>query len=157
MINFYCKFFVLVTVLCLSVTAQEYYGNYYIGHLNVVEVEDSTLTTIIDSLISFEKQCKYFKPNLNFSIFLHSDSFVAIESMNHKIVESAVNLGCFKYRGHLFVVGGRELNINIFAFTDRKIEITYYEPTDKDIFQEDDSYTAWHYKYINDQNFPYFF
>lgn len=140
---------ILLVVFCLSAGAQHYYGKYYKAPLSVVEIKDSTFITIIDSLIDFEKRCDYYKPDLLFSVFLHMDSTVQVGAMEGRISEGAPNLGCFTYRGHLFVVGGRELNKDIFAVTDKKKTITYYEPSEKDVFQEDDSYTYWYYKYIN--------
>lgn len=148
------KQFSIITVLilnwCLLTNAQHgiYNGKYYKGFMPIVKVKDSTLLLIIDSLIDFEKRCEYYKPDLKFSVFLHMDSTVTIESMDDRIYEGEPNKGCFTYHGHLFIVGGKKLNENLFTKTGKKKIITYYKPSNKDLSPEDDSYTMWVYKYM---------
>lgn len=134
--------FVFVVFSPLRTLGQDYHKT----TRTVLVVKDSILISIIDSLINFEKRCDYFNNSLRFSIFLNMDSTIQISSISDRTIE-VLGLGCFTYRGHLFLVGGKILNANLFSITNRRKTITYYKPPKEEIQPEDDSYTEWIYKY----------
>ncbi|MPM94386.1 hypothetical protein SDC9_141532 [bioreactor metagenome] len=121
------------------------------------------MITVLDSIIDFEAQCDYYSPNLVYSIGLKCEGKdtinIQIGSLGYDIMKSKAHLGCFVYRGHLFVVSGRYLDKVLFYKTDERKIIEYYKSKGNignnqrnkiilDII-EDDSFSFWIYKYIN--------
>ena len=127
----------------------------------VLKIKDDNFISILDSVINFEKQCDYYTSDLLFSVGINRDSIIQIGSID-QIIKSDDIHGCFIYKEHLFIVTGMSLRQSLFAVTDKKKKIKYYEPHEIydpksgvvtiDIF-EDDRFTFWLYKYIDGKFF----
>ena len=149
------KTVMLCAQLFVHVSLATAQGSYSKDSLVVVQVKDTALVAIIDSLVDFEKRCDNYRPDLIFSIFLHMDTTVQIGSISF-LMKSEADLGCFMHGQHLFIVTGRNLNPQLFQETNKKMGLVYYDP-DKNrdpktgkviILPEDDSGTHWLYKYV---------
>jgi hypothetical protein len=100
--------------------------------LQVLRIKNNELIQILEGVITHEMSCKYYKPNLKYSIhfnFFKDSLVVQIESIGFEIVKLGNELGCFVYRGHLFIVSGKYLVKRIFSITDRKKQVAYWAPT----------------------------
>jgi hypothetical protein len=124
------------------------------GQLPILELLDSALTTKLDSIINYEKTCKYYgnslffyltispKPNSNLEFYFESG-----DSFSYEYVFSRPNqnsIGCFIYNKHIFVVENYLCCPSMFKKTARIQKIKYKVLVLEDAI-EDDSFTKWIY------------
>jgi hypothetical protein len=129
--------------------------------LDIVCVTNYNLFPILDSIITHEKGCDYYSPNLLFSISILQDNYILIGSIGERIVDTESRVACFEYKNHLFLV--RNLDKRFFRKTGRqrnyifsKSQTRFDEETgqwsiDTAEWFQDDSYSYWYYTYENNE------
>jgi hypothetical protein len=136
--------------------------------LELLEVKNEKLTTILDNIISHEMGCDYYKPDLLFAIhsqFINDTNILLIGSIGIETTRIGNELGCIEYQGHLFIVYGHRFDNTLFAATNKRKKMSYHIPNemeDKCVetkklnleFIEDDSFSFWYYEY-NEGNFVF--
>lgn len=129
--------------------------------LSELEIINSDLSNIIDSLISFEEGQDYFDSSLSFFIDIqNADSIMVLQigSCSPKILKRGNELGFTLYKSKFIIVRGSEVDKSIFRITERKQVYSFYVSSEEydqesgevliDIY-EDDMYTNWVYKFSN--------
>jgi hypothetical protein len=143
-----------------SVSSQHISKN---SELTLLSIKNSELYSILDSIISFEKNCGYYSDSLFFTINLRQikgDSLHVLNIQSNNNMKTAIILapdGYLYYKEHLFMVYGADNEV-FFSKTNKKRKFKYveYSPNHKkdnvvtviDIL--DDSFTIWVYWYIKD-------
>jgi hypothetical protein len=126
-----------------------------------LNINDQNLSTILDSIVLFEKKCSYYDSKLLFSFSVRKSDdnfFIIVESQkNINILLPLGKYGYFYHKNHLFFVGGDNCE-DLFSTCGEKRIFKYleydsnYQPKDgKKIiyFFNDDSFSQWQYWYIN--------
>jgi len=127
--------------------------------LELLEVRNEKLITILDNIINHEIGCDYYNPDLLFAIhsqFINDTNILLIGSIGIETTRLGNELGCFEYQGHLFIVYGYWLDNTLFVATNERKKMSYHIPS-KDIcienqeltleFIEDDTFSFWYYEY----------
>ena len=122
------------------------------GRLPILELVDSAITTKLDSIINYEKTCRYYdkllffyltispKPSSNFEFYFESS-----DSYEYAFSKPNVNrFGCFIYNKHIFVVENYMFCPLIFKKTTHSKKIKY-KVCILEYPIEDDSFTKWIY------------
>ncbi len=127
--------------------------------LELLEVKNEKLTTILDNIISHERGCDYYNPDLIFTIhsqFINDANILLIGSIGIETTRLGNELGCFEYQGHLFIVYGHRFDNTLFVATNKRKKMSYHIPVkDKCIENlelileiiEDDTFSFWYYEY----------
>ncbi|MCC8145250.1 MAG: hypothetical protein LIO93_02165, partial [Bacteroidales bacterium] len=120
------------------------------------------LYAVLDSIVSHEHRCKYYTPDLLFTIFFTNNQSILIGSIETRIIQSGRELGCFYYKDHLFIVKGENQDTTLFSPTTKKVNNIFSESKtgynkktdtwflDVDAIQ-DDSYFYWYYWYKDEE------
>jgi hypothetical protein len=136
-----------------------------IGCIEVLQIKNENLLPILDSIISHEKHCVYYTPNLYFSIrsrmMNDTISEFQIEAFGSILIEPADHYrGCSEYNGHWFFVVGQELNETVFIKTNQRKTFVFHKPEEitsdgKILLRviEDDTFSFWIYHYVDDEFF----
>lgn len=80
----------------------------------MLSIADTSLNSIFDSVVCFEKNCDYYTDSLFFTIKLKqikSDSLFALNIQSNNNMRTAINLdpdGYLYYKEHLFMVYGSD-------------------------------------------------
>jgi hypothetical protein len=127
--------------------------------LSMLLIKDTNLVPILDSVVRFEKKCKYYDDSLFFIIRVwpikeneYEVYVLRITSFNDIIF--AVDpiqpyLGYFYYQNHLFYVEGQDAK-KFFSITKTTKKFRYI--LDENSFPwNDDSHTSWIYYYIGNR------
>lgn len=154
-------FYILIVVSVFS-TSLKSETNKRVGHIEILQIKDSNLLSILDSIVSHEKHCVYYTPDLYFSVCtrIMNDTITEFEigSAGSILIESDNNYyqGCFEYKSHWFFVKGQELTETVFAKTNRKKAFVFDKPNritsgGKIILNviEDDRFSFWIYQYVD--------
>ena len=125
--------------------------------LDVVCVKKTSLLIILDSIITSEKLCDYYSPNLLFSISVLQDNNILIGSIGERVVDTSSLDACFEYKNHLFLV--RNVDSRFFKKTGEKKNFVFSKSStkfdeegnllvvDADEWIQNDSYSYWYYIY----------
>jgi hypothetical protein len=150
------KFIFIVLISIFSSISLYSCNTQRIDSLHAISITNKNLFTILDSIISHEKQCDYYNEGLVFNVFVtvrnKSYSDIQIGAIGNDIIRVGNELGCFMYRDHLFIVKGKQEVETLFSILKKYIQIDIYESKKEedvitiDIF-EDDSYSYWNYYY----------
>ncbi|MGK0639378.1 hypothetical protein [Schleiferia thermophila] len=152
-----------VFVFCLNsmnMVAQHKEKQIELLHLNIKE---ESLSTILDDIILHEKKCSYYDCGLLFSISIKKseDNFlISIESQKDiNVLLPLSSYGYLYHQNHLFILQGERCE-NIFSTCGETRAFKYldynhpdFQPKEEDkktiyVFN-DDSFSQWHYWYVN--------
>jgi hypothetical protein len=128
--------------------------------LNSLEIQNSQLTTVLDSIVDNEKKCDYYSCKLTFAINVKNSTFYPsfiVESISDRNLVLGLNpYGYFYRKGHLFIVDGDMLN-DLFSQHEKGKKFKYVEYDTS--FEEydsrgnrilritnDDSFSQWEYQ-----------
>jgi hypothetical protein len=127
--------------------------------LELLEVKNEKLTTILDNIISHERGCDYYSPDLLFAIhsqFINDTNILLIGAIGLETIKLGNELGLFEYQGHLFIVYGHRLDNTLFATTNKRKNMSYHIPRKNKYFEnqeltlgfiEDDTFSFWYYEF----------
>ncbi len=146
--------------LCCDVSSQNIKKH---NELQLLEITNTDFCQILDSVISFELKCDYYRDSLFFVIDVKQSesrdtSLIQIESLDDMSIAQKLDpSGYVYYNNHLFIVFDKSLD-NIFAKTTKTKKFKYldYDPyyhgDNENIILNvlDDSFTIWVFAYIND-------
>ncbi len=152
----------MLLILCFnscSVSSQHTVKTKELLGLSII---DTSLNTILDSVVSFEKNCDYYNDSLFFTVDVRKIKDVyelQIESSNN--INNALDyfepiLGYLYYKSHLFIIYN-PVSERFFKRTEEtkkfkyiKYDKTYQEEDSLTLYHIiDDSFTIWNYWYIN--------
>lgn len=152
---------IIIAVLCMSLKSEK--GS-SVDSLEILQIKNENLLPILDSIVSHEKLCVYYTPDLYFSIrsLILNDTITEFQvgAFGSMLIEFGDNnyKGCFKHKGHWFFVEGQELNKALFAKTNQKKAFVFYKPAwetnNGEIILrviEDDIFSFWIYYYVNNK------
>jgi hypothetical protein len=150
----YFILFVFVITFCTSFKDKK---DNHVDYLNILQVKNKSLLPILDYIISQEKHCVYYKPELIFEVDVRKNiSFVElhIKAAGAKVAKSEWEKGCIQYGEHLFIVYGFDEGYKtIFKNTKKKMSISsniYITLKDGEFLEEDNTFSTWVYHYAND-------
>lgn len=121
----------------------------------VLKVKEVKLLNVLDSIIFFEKKCKYYNKKLIFDINIQSIqnyTSIQIESFGHNRLYERNHIGCFKYNGNLFFVSG-DLIDSLFFRTKKQYRFKKQKTENKNTvyLNEEGMYLSALFKYSNNQ------
>lgn len=154
----------ILSILCFcscSVSSQPIVKS---NKLAMLSIADTNLTPILDSVVCFEKKCKYYNDSLFFTIDVRQKKDVyelqigSSNDMNNAMNYFEPILGYLYYKNHLFLISN-PTSKKFFSMTENTKEFKYikydesYQPGGKLILYHiiDDSHTYWNYYYINNK------
>jgi hypothetical protein len=133
--------------------------------LSMLLIKDTNLVPILDSVVSFDKNCEGYHEPLVFSIDVsfkkeNADEFYELLIASHDDINLAMDslqpfFGYFYYKNYLFLVFG-EAAKKFFSTTKTKKKFTYiiYDEDYKfkiGYYDVDDSYPYWYCYYIDNR------
>ena len=110
-------------------------------------VKDEKLYPILDSIMAYERSCKYYTDSLSYNIYINKKDNIIIQISSEcdpGSILDGFNEGCFLYKGKEFAVWGNGWDI-LFFKKDNYIRFPYqiYYP------QTGDVNSMWVYQYID--------
>jgi hypothetical protein len=128
--------------------------------MSILEVIHPELQQILTSYIEHEKRCSYYSDELIFHLLFYEYENVIevhISSSNiYPIVYQSNEYGVLLHHHHLIIVQGIYVN-DLFNDTDKTRILKFYN-SDRmtweelyDLADDDESYTFWVYKYVNNE------
>lgn len=132
------------------------------SELSVLSIVDTSLNSILDSVLIFEKNCDYYSDSLFFTIDVRiiKESYELQISSSNNINEALDYFepiyGCLSYENHLFIIFN-PVSERFFKRTEKKSKFNYikydksYQKGDSLTLYHiiDDSYTYWTFWYVN--------
>ena len=153
--------YVLLIIAVVVSTSLKSSKDYHIRQLDILKINNESLFTILDTIITQENQRDYYTPALLFSINCRMVNDSVTEFQIGAFGSELVDLGnhyykgCFEHAGHWFLVKGKEYATTVFAKTCEKKRFMFYKPAEitksGDIVLrviEDDSYSYWIYHLV---------
>ncbi|MBR0501257.1 MAG: hypothetical protein IJJ72_09730 [Bacteroidales bacterium] len=158
-ILFVLLFIVVFSTFCYLFKSD---NNSRVGYVSILQIKNKSLLSILDSIISHEKQCAYYSPELIFSIHSQVVNDITTEyqvgAIGSWLVDHGGNQykGCFEYKRHWFFVEGQDLDSTVFKTTAEKKEFIFFKSDEKtregDLILnviDDDTFSFWIYDYTD--------
>lgn len=155
------KYYLLICFACLNIMVVKSKNIEINDSLAVLKVENNELLNIVDSLLEHEKTMEYYDSNLVFYVDILHRKGITLLSIGsfHKIIKTGNEIGCFTVKNHFFIVSSN-YETKLFKRTKCKRKFNFYQSQERindssgdviiDIY-EDDSYTQWNYRLINEK------
>lgn len=153
--------FILICLVCFDALYAKSKNVETTDNLPVLEIVNTELQAIVDSLLEHEKNMDYYNSNLVFYINVqHQEDLILLSiGSTDKKMKLGNEIGCITIKKHIFIVSGY-YETNLFKKTKRKKRYNFYVPMEQqtknnckdkieiDVF-EDDSYTQLNYWLVN--------